>query len=74
MTSITSVVALFNMVEDSMNLQMMPQRSRTTFRGRERHNLGPRASMRRPMRQTLEITRGSFSHGWTTPTVPLPMA
>jgi hypothetical protein len=74
MTGITSVAALFNMVEDAMNLRMMSRRSRTTFRGRERRNLGPQASMRRPMRPTLEITRGSFSHGWTMPAVPLPMA
>jgi hypothetical protein len=71
MTGITSVMALFNMVEDAMNLRMMPRRSMTTFRGRERRYLGPRTSMRRPMRQTLEIIRGSF---WTTPAVLHPMA
>jgi hypothetical protein len=55
MTGITSVITLFNMAKDAMNLWMLLRKSRTTSRERKRRNLRPRARMRRPTRRIMKI-------------------
>jgi hypothetical protein len=54
-TGITSVITLFNMAKDAMNLWMLLRKSKTTSHERKRHNLRPRARMRRPTRRIMKI-------------------